>query len=213
LLIKYDDKYDGTISGRDLVKCILHICPNLKEDDVKGYVNVMLKSRQNIPDPTSAHDRFLYTKAVKAEEKVKQMGGIKPTEKQRDTRWRVDYTQFIDSLENVKKLNPFKQFIARLKLFMKKNHLDVNRLMKKLVIDDPYSTSSQASTQKIIKDRAVPVRKFAKFCRKVDKKKTDEELIGLCSEMDVDNDGFINIYDLSTCLGNFNAETFYTKRK
>lgn len=44
---------------------------------------------------------------------------------------------------------------------------------------------------------------------KVDKKRTFDELKNFAMMMDIDQDGFIDVHDLNTCVGNLKNDKFY----
>ena len=59
-------------------------------------------------------------------------------------------------------------------------------------------------------EKKVTVEYFIKFLKsKVDKKRDLDELRRFVELMDIDNDNYISIHDLHSCLGNLSNETFY----
>lgn len=129
---------------------------------------------------------------------------------EKDVRGRIDYTQFIADLEKVKDHNPFKNLISRIKAFMSQNNQNIENLMRRLVLGQSQSGFDDLQEEGLDKERKVSVGTFTKFLKnKVDKKRDVVELRKYAELIDLDNDGYINIYDLQTCIGNLNNETFY----
>lgn len=129
---------------------------------------------------------------------------------EKDVRGRIDYTQFIDNLEKVKDHNPFKNLVSRIKSFMTQNNQNVESFMRRLVLSETQTGYDGSSEAGLEKERKVSVSYFAKFLKnKVDKKRDLNELNKYAELIDLDNDGYISIYDMQTCLGNLNNETFY----
>lgn len=129
---------------------------------------------------------------------------------EKDVRGRIDYTQFIADLEKVKDHNPFKNLVSRIKAFMTQNNQNAESFMRRLVLGQSQSGFGDTHEEGLDKERKVSVEFFTKFLKnKVDKKRNVDELRKYAELIDLDNDGFINIYDLQTCLGNLNNETFY----
>lgn len=129
---------------------------------------------------------------------------------EKDTRGRIDYTQFIGSLEKVKNYNPFKNLVSRIKAFMNQNNQTVERFMRMLVMSEGGSDYDEPEKHAIEKERKVNIDVFAQFLKsKVDKKNSIEELRKYTQLIDIDGDGYINIHDLESCLGNLNNEVFY----
>jgi len=129
---------------------------------------------------------------------------------EKDTRGRIDYTQFINNLENVKDYNPFKNVVSRIKLFMTQNGQNVKSFMRRLVVGESQTSSNMKSEDGLDKERKVSIGFFAKFLKsKVAKKKDVDELTRYAELIDIDGDGFISVHDLNSCLGNLNNERFY----
>lgn len=93
---------------------------------------------------------------------------------------------------------------------MTQNNQNVDGFMRRLVLGETQSDFNSSATMTVEKDRKVSVDFFARFLKsKVDKKNSIEELTRHASLIDVDNDGYISVHDLRSCLGNLNNETFY----
>ena len=123
-------------------------------------------------------------------------------------RGRINYTQFIDTLEGVKNHNPFKNLMNRLKAFMTQNNQNAESFMRRLTLGESQSEHIEEKTTE--KERKVSVEFFAKFLKnKVDKKRSLDELTQQAELIDIDRDGYVSIHDLESCLGNLSNETFY----
>ena len=56
----------------------------------------------------------------------------------------------------------------------------------------------------------VTVETFAAFLKaKIDKKRELSEHEAFAYQMDVNRDGYIDVFDLETCIGNLNNDRFY----
>ena len=128
---------------------------------------------------------------------------------EKDKRGRVDYTKFLDSMYQVsnKNHNPFQSVIKRLTYFMKQNNLNLETLLRKIAVSEKKEHEGDQETEGPY--RAISVAYFAKFLKnKVDKKREANELERYALLMDIDQDGFIDINDLNTCVGNINNDFF-----
>ena len=78
----------------------------------------------------------------------------------------------------------------------------MQQLLKRLAVSESSHSGGDG--------RRVSVDYFANFlAQKIDKKRVAGELRKYASMMDLDEDGFIDLHDLHTCLGNLSNERFY----
>ena len=78
----------------------------------------------------------------------------------------------------------------------------MQQLLKRLAVSESSHSGGDG--------RRVSVDYFATFlAQKIDKKREAGELRKYASMMDLDEDGFIDLHDLHTCLGNLSNERFY----
>lgn len=86
---------------------------------------------------------------------------------------------------------------------MQQNRLDVPGLLRRLVVSE-QKEGGESHTGNV-----VGVEFFGRFLKKkIDKKRDAGELMRFAHMMDVDQDSYIDQYDLQTCLGNINNDTF-----
>jgi Ca2+-binding EF-hand superfamily protein len=58
------------------------------------------------------------------------------------------------------------------------------------------------------------VTDFAEFVKlKIDKKRSEEDIVSECNMIDIDKDGFIGQEDLKTCLENVQSFSFFDNGK
>lgn len=118
---------------------------------------------------------------------------------EKDNRGRIDYTQFISNLEQVRDHNPFKSLVSRIKSFMSQNNQNSEAFMKRLVTGESQASSHYKEEEGLDKERKVSVDFFAKFLKnKVDKKRDLAELQRYAQLMDIDSDGYVSIHDLQS---------------
>ncbi len=113
---------------------------------------------------------------------------------------RIDYMEFLDKMNKTsnKNHNPFKTIVTRIGFFLKQNNLTPEKLIKRL---------SKGRHQ-----GKVPLNTFSNFLKnKVAKKRTLDELYELANKIDIDNDSYIDYYDLNTCLSNLANQNFFSQ--
>ena len=90
-----------------------------------------------------------------------------------------------------------------LQYFITQNSISSEALIKKLSISEQKRGTSGH-------ENSCSVTYFTNFLKnKVDKKWTYDELKNFAIMMDIDQDGFIDVHDLNTIIGNLANEKFY----
>ncbi len=125
----------------------------------------------------------------------------------KDARGRVSYTDFFTRMTDLadKDHNPFQRVVRRIKYFMSQNHLSAAQLLKRLAVSEAKETAGPAAS-------AVSVDFFGRFLKgKIDKRREAGELSRFAAMMDLDQDSFVDLNDLSACLGNLQNEAFFAQ--
>ena len=125
---------------------------------------------------------------------------------EKDKKGRINYTELFDKMNDLsnKEHNPFQQVIRRLKYFMTQNNLDSPGLLKRLSVSEQREGGFHSSN-------VISVDYFGRFLKnKIDKKREEGELMRFATMMDIDQDTFIDINDLTTCIGNLSNDAFFS---
>lgn len=125
---------------------------------------------------------------------------------EKDKKGRISYTELLDKMNDLsnKEHNPFQQVIRRIKYFMNQNRMDNSALLKRLSTQEQREGAYHTGS-------VVSVDYFGRFLKsKIDKKREESELMRFATMMDIDQDTFIDINDLNTCLGNLQNDAFFS---